>query len=73
MYPLMPSLGLWIDLYRPCNDRPIPHARSPIRTYSVLYKITRKWRKLRNEELNDVVVAQYFTGYKIEKNEMGGA
>jgi hypothetical protein len=40
--------------------------------YIVLYKVTREWRKLHNEELNDVVLAQYFSGYKIEKNEMGG-
>jgi hypothetical protein len=69
----MPSLGLWIDVYRPCNDRPIPPARRPIRIYIVLYKVTREWRKLHNEELNDVVLAQYFSGYKIENNEMGGA
>jgi hypothetical protein len=30
-------------------------------------------RKLHNEELNDVLLAHYCAGDKIEKNEMGGA
>jgi hypothetical protein len=28
--------------------------------------------KLPNEELNDVLLTQYYSGDKIEKNEMGG-
>jgi hypothetical protein len=36
-------------------------------------EVTREWRKLHNEELNDVLFTQYFSGDKIEKNEMGGA
>jgi len=32
-----------------------------------------EWRKLHNEELNDVLLTQYCSGDKIEKNEMGGA
>jgi hypothetical protein len=36
--------------------------------------VTRGWRKLHNEELNDLYSSiQYFSGDKIEKNEMGGA
>ena len=31
-----------------------------------------EWRKLHNEELNDLLT-QYASGDKIEKNEMGGA
>ena len=36
-------------------------------------EVTRKWRKLHNEELSDLYPTQYFAGGKIEKNEMGGA
>ena len=31
------------------------------------------WRKLHNEELNDLYFSKYCSGEKIEKNEMGGA
>jgi len=34
--------------------------------------VTREWRKLRNEELNDVFLTQYCSGDQIENNEMGG-
>jgi len=35
---------------------------------------TKEWRKLHNEELNDLYSStQYCLGDKIEKNEMGGA
>ena len=34
--------------------------------------VTGEWRKLHNEELNDLY-SQYCAGDKIEKNEMGGA
>jgi len=34
-------------------------------------KVTREWRKLHNE-LNDVLLTQYCSSDKIEKNEMGG-
>jgi hypothetical protein len=34
-------------------------------------KVTGEWRKLHNEELNDLT--KYCSGDKIEKNEMGGA
>jgi hypothetical protein len=34
---------------------------------------TREWRKLHNEELNDLHSLQYCAGSKIEKKEMGGA
>jgi hypothetical protein len=34
-------------------------------------EVTREWRKLDNEELNDLY-SHYFSGDKIEKNEMGG-
>jgi len=30
-----------------------------------------EWRKLHNEELNDLYCSQYFSVYKSEKNEMG--
>ena len=33
---------------------------------------TGEWRKLHNEELNDVLLTQHCSGDKIEKNEMGG-
>ena len=36
-------------------------------------KITREWRKLHNEELNDLYSLPNNAGGKIEKNEMGGA
>jgi hypothetical protein len=29
MYPLMSSLGVWIVLYRPPNDRPVPPCKEP--------------------------------------------
>jgi hypothetical protein len=36
-------------------------------------EITREWRKLHNEELNDLYSShKYYSGDKIEKNEMGG-
>jgi len=35
-------------------------------------EVTREWRKLHNEELNDLLT-QYCLGDKIEKNEVGGA
>jgi hypothetical protein len=34
-------------------------------------EVTGEWRKLHNEELNDLY-AQYFSGDKTENNEMGG-
>ena len=34
-------------------------------------ELTREWRKLHNEELDDLLT-QYFSDDKIEKNEMGG-
>ena len=34
--------------------------------------ITGEWRKLHNEELNFLLLTQYFAGDKIEKIEMGG-
>jgi len=34
MYPLMFSLRVWIVLYRPSSDRPIPRARSHKNVYS---------------------------------------
>jgi hypothetical protein len=36
-------------------------------------EISGYWRKLHNEELNDVFLIQYCLGDKIEKNEFGGA
>jgi hypothetical protein len=36
-------------------------------------EVTREWRKLHNEELNDLYSSQYFSGDKIENNVMGGA
>jgi hypothetical protein len=36
-------------------------------------EVTGEWRKLHSEELNDVLLAQYCSGDKIEKNETGGA
>jgi hypothetical protein len=36
-------------------------------------EITGEWRKLHNEELNNVTRPQYCSGDKIEKNEMSGA
>jgi hypothetical protein len=36
-------------------------------------EVTGEWRKLHNEELRDLLLAQYCAGGKIEKNEMGGA
>ena len=35
--------------------------------------VTGEWRKLHNEELNDVLLTQYCAGDKMEKNEMGRA
>jgi len=37
-------------------------------------EVTRKWRKLHNEELRDLysLPTQYCSGGKIKKNEMGG-
>ena len=35
-------------------------------------EVTGEWRKLHNEELNDLLT-QHCSGDKIEKNEMGGA
>jgi hypothetical protein len=36
-------------------------------------EVTREWRKLHNEELNDLArLTQYSSGDQIEKNEMGG-
>jgi hypothetical protein len=36
-------------------------------------KVTGEWRKLHNEELNDVFLTKYCEGGKIEKNKMGGS
>jgi hypothetical protein len=36
-------------------------------------KVTRAWRKLHNEELNDMYCSPITLSDKIEKNEMGGA
>jgi len=37
-------------------------------------EVTREWRRLHNEELNDfVLLTQHCAGDKIEKNEMGWA
>ncbi len=37
-------------------------------------RVTGEWRKLHNEELNDLYyLTQYCSGNKNEKNEMGGA
>ena len=36
-------------------------------------EVTREWRKLHNEELNDLYSVPNSLGYKIEENEMGGA
>jgi hypothetical protein len=36
-------------------------------------EVTGEWRKLHNEELNDVLLTQYCAGGKIETNEMGWA
>ena len=37
-------------------------------------EVTREWRKLHYEELNDLYCSpKYCSGDKIEKNEMGGA
>jgi len=35
--------------------------------------VTGDWRKLHNEELNDLYFSKYCSGDQIEKNEMGGA
>ena len=38
------------------------------------YKVIEEWRKLHNEELNDfLLLAKYYLGDQIEKNDMGGA
>jgi len=34
--------------------------------------MTGEWRKLHNEELNDLYSSQYCLGDQIKKNEMGG-
>jgi len=36
-------------------------------------KVTDEWRKLPNEELNDLPLTQCCSGDKIGKNKMGGA
>jgi hypothetical protein len=37
-------------------------------------EVTEEWSKLHNEELNDLFSSpKYCSGFKIEKNEMGGA
>ena len=36
-------------------------------------EVTGEWRKLHNEELNNLLLTQYCAGDKIKKNEMGGA
>jgi hypothetical protein len=36
-------------------------------------EVTRAWRKLAKEKLNDLYSHIYFAGDEIEKNEMGGA
>ena len=36
-------------------------------------EVTGEWRRLHNEELNDLYSTQYCAGDKIEKNEMGWA
>jgi len=36
-------------------------------------EVTGEWRRLHNEELNDVLLTQYRAGDEIEKNEMGWA
>jgi len=36
-------------------------------------EVTREWRRLHNEELNDLFFTQYYADDKIEKNEMGWA
>jgi hypothetical protein len=36
-------------------------------------KVTDEWRKLYNEELDDLPLTQCCSGDEIEKNEMGGA
>jgi hypothetical protein len=35
-------------------------------------EITGDWRKLHNEELNDVFLTKYYSGDQIDKNEIGG-
>jgi hypothetical protein len=35
-------------------------------------EVTREWRKLPNEELNDLYYSPNSSGDQIEKNEMGG-
>ena len=34
--------------------------------------VTREWEKLHNEGLNGLCSTQYYSGDKIEKNELGG-
>jgi len=34
-------------------------------------EITGDWRKLHNEELNDVLLTKHYSGDQIDKNEMG--
>jgi hypothetical protein len=35
-------------------------------------KVTVEWRKLHNEELNELYSTKYCSGDQLEKNEMGG-
>ena len=37
------------------------------------FKVTGEWRKLHNEELNDLTRIKFCSGDQIEKNEMGGS
>ena len=34
-------------------------------------EVTREWRKLHNEELNDLLLTKYYSGDQIGKNEIG--
>jgi hypothetical protein len=36
-------------------------------------KVTGEWRRLHNEELQDLLVSKYYLGAQIKKNEMGVA
>jgi len=35
-------------------------------------EVTGEWRKLHNEDINNLYITQHCSGDKIEKNEMGG-